>query len=200
MAKHIGNNLLITAVTLLLCGMASEKSYEFSFSTFFGGSSGEVIRDVEADSLGSIYIAGTTRSADFTTTRGAYDEHPDTSGGKTRWGHNSEIFVAKFNLVLFGQTNSSDFPVSSDAYQSVKGAEGAAVIAILSPGLDQLVYSTFLGGEGNDAGRAGCVSSDGSMTVAGASSGKDWPTKNAFSHRCKCPGDAIVAGFSADSE
>jgi len=45
----------------------------------------------------NIYVAGTTRSADFPTTAGAYDEKVDTSAGTTRWGYNSDIFVAKFS-------------------------------------------------------------------------------------------------------
>ena len=65
-----------------------------AFSTFFGGSAGEGIRDVEADERGNIYVAGTTRSGDFPTTPGAHDEDFDTSMGTTRWGYNSEIFVA----------------------------------------------------------------------------------------------------------
>ena len=100
------------------------------------------------------------------------------------------------NLVLFGQTGSADFPVSSNAYQSTKGTKDDAVIVILSPNLDRLLYSTFLGGKGNDAGRAGCVGRDGSLIVAGASSGEDWPTKKAFQVLCKGPGDTIVAKLS----
>ena len=58
---------------------------------------GEGIRDLEVDGHGNIYVAGTTRSADFPTTPGAYDEKVDTTEGKTRWGYNSEIFVAKLS-------------------------------------------------------------------------------------------------------
>jgi len=511
MVKYIMKNLLIVVTTLLFAGMTTGKSYHLTFSTFFGGSAGEGIRDVEVDSLGNIYVAGTTRSPDFPTTPGAYDEHLDTSLGTTRWGYNSEIFVAKFsptgslvwstiiggpsseeaygleidskgyvvvhgrgaqgspitsgvyqgqfkgcggedpgnphntaqnayickltpdgsslvwasffgidhlhrdlaldkdddiyvtwgvrpnkndpahwntwmdpawnanvfqpnpqggtdcgvakisldgsrvlwatylggsnydsieasidvddngyvyvgcqtrsidipttpgahdrthnggvdwyvakllpdgsdivygtyigdegdnwlnthnlvvdsegncysstcafsssfpttrgaiqttygggnvdwgivklsptggflagtllggrggdnpdgirvdsqgNLFLFGQTGSANFPISNNAYQYTKRSKDDAVIVILSPKLDQLLYSTFLGGDGNDAGRAGCIGSDGSMIVAGVSSGKNWPTKNAFENLCKGPGDAIVAKLSPTS-
>ena len=100
------------------------------------------------------------------------------------------------NLVLFGQTGSANFPVSSNTYQSTKGAKDDAVIVILSPNLDRFIYSTFLGGSGNDAGRAGCIGRDGSMIVAGSSSGEDWPTKSAFQGACRGPGDAIIAKLS----
>jgi hypothetical protein len=104
------------------------------------------------------------------------------------------------NLVLFGQTGSADFPVSADAFQPRKGSRDDAVIVKLSPNLDRLVYSTFLGGDGNDAGRAGCVGRDGSLIVAGSSSGRNWPTKSAFQKACRGPGDAIVAGLAARLE
>jgi len=97
------------------------------------------------------------------------------------------------NLVVFGQTGSADFPVSKDAYQPVKGAQDDAVMVKLSPNLDRLIYSTFLGGNGNDAGRAGCVALDGSLIVAGATSGRDWPTLSAFQNARKGQGDALVA-------
>ena len=69
-----------------------------------------------------------------------------------------------------------------------------------SPNLDRLIFSTFLGGKGNDAGRAGCVGTDGSLIVAGASSGEDWPTVNAFQDVCKGPGDTIIAQLSRQSD
>jgi hypothetical protein len=93
MFERVVRNLVVIH---LFAGMATCQSYHLAFSTFFGGSVGEGIRDVEVDNLGNIYVAGTTRSADFPTTRGSYDTHFDKSQSKTRWGYNSEIFVAKF--------------------------------------------------------------------------------------------------------
>jgi hypothetical protein len=112
--------LLSAAVWLMvfLVGELGAGPYDLAFSTFFGGSAGEGIRDVEVDD---------------------------------------------------------------------------AVIVKFSQNLDRVIYSTFLGGGGNDAGRAGCVGSDGSLIVAGFSSGGNWPTKNAHQAECKGPGDAIVA-------
>ena len=103
------------------------------------------------------------------------------------------------NLVLFGQSGSADFPVSSGAYQSTQRGGDDAVIVKLSPHLDRIIYSTFLGGTGNDAGRAGCVASDGSLIVAGSTSGSDWPTRNAFQRELNGPGDALVARLAAPS-
>ncbi len=101
------------------------------------------------------------------------------------------------NLVLFGQTGSADFPTSKGAFQSGKGAGNDAVLVKLSPNLDRILYSTFLGGSGDDNGRAGCVATDGSLIVAGATSGGSWPTRNAFQNKPNGPGDALLAKLSA---
>jgi len=104
------------------------------------------------------------------------------------------------NLILFGQTNSADFPITDDAYQPTKGARDDAIIVALTPDLDRLVYATFLGGHGNDAGRAGCVGSDGSLIVAGGMSGGGWPTKEPIQGEYRDPGEAIVAKFSPKND
>ncbi len=93
---------LILSVGFLILSVNADsvaQPYDLIFSTFFGGSSGEGIRDVETDGYGNVYVAGTTRSQDFPTTAGAYDERIDTSSSKTRWGYNSDILVAKFSPV-----------------------------------------------------------------------------------------------------
>jgi hypothetical protein len=117
------------------------QSYELSFSTYLGGKAGEGIRDVEVDARGNVYVAGTTRSPDFPTTPGAYDGKLDASLGASRWGYNSEIFVAKFspagNLVwstLVGGPNSEEaygLEVDSKGYVVVhgRGARGSPVTA-----------------------------------------------------------------------
>jgi len=173
--------------------------------------------NLAVDSQGNCYSSTCAFRSSFPTTPGAIQT--TFGGGKVDWGivklsPTGALLAATLlggkggdnpdgirvdsegNLVLFGQTNSANFPVSNHAYQSIKGAKNDAVIVKLSPNLDRLIYSTFLGNSGNDAGRAGCVSSDGSMIVAGSSSGDNWPVKNAFQTKSKGPGDSIIAKFS----
>ncbi|MHC4170997.1 MAG: hypothetical protein ACYSWQ_29005, partial [Planctomycetota bacterium] len=95
--KSIASILSVGLLILSVNAASAAQPYDLIFSTFFGGSAGEGIRDVETDSLGNVYVAGTTRSVDFPTTPGAHDEYVDTSSGKTRWGYNSDILVAKFS-------------------------------------------------------------------------------------------------------
>jgi len=172
------------------------------------------------DSEGNCYSSTCAFSSSFPTTRGAIQT--TYGGGNVDWGivklsptggllagtllggsggdNPDGIRVdSQGNLVLFGQTSSTNFPVSVNAYQHTKSSQDDAIIVKLSSNLDQLIYSTFLGGNSNDAGRAGCIGIDGSMIVAGVTSGGNWPTKNAFQSVCKGPGDAIVAKFIPES-
>ncbi|MHC4352697.1 MAG: hypothetical protein ACYS0H_08260, partial [Planctomycetota bacterium] len=172
------------------------------------------------DRHGNCYSSTCAFSSAFPTTPGAVQT--TFGGGKVDWGivklsptgallagtllggsagDNSDgIRVdAEGNLVLFGQSGSADFPVSDNAYQAAKGSRDDAVIVKLSPNLDRLIFGTFLGGSGNDAGRAGCIGDDGSMIVAGSSSGGSWPTRNAHQREPKGPGDTIIARFGLRS-
>jgi len=130
---------ILCIILAMLLWTSTGRSYEFAFSTYFGGSATEGIRDVEADDFGNVYVAGTTRSPDFPTTPGAYDEHVDTSLGTTRWGYNSEIFVAKFSptgalvwSTVIGGPNSEEaygLEIDSQGYVIVhgRGAAGSPV-------------------------------------------------------------------------
>ncbi len=67
---------------------ASSASYNLTFSTYFGGTGNEWIRDVATDAQGNIYVAGGTQSSNFPVTAGAYDK---TFNG------NTDVFMAKFS-------------------------------------------------------------------------------------------------------
>lgn len=166
------------------------------------------------DARGNCYSSTCACSNSFPTTQGAVQTR--FGGGNNDWGivklsPTGSLLAATLlggsaadnpdgiridsrgNLVLFGQSASADFPVSADALQQTKGAGDDAVIVVLSPNLDRIVFSTFLGADGNDAGRAGCVAPDGSLTVAGFNAGGHWPTRTAFQQSPSGPTDAILA-------
>jgi hypothetical protein len=65
---------------------AAAPSQFLVYSTYLGGSQGEVAYDIAGDSAGSIYVAGYTLSPDFPVT-------PDAS--QPGWGSGIDVFVAK---------------------------------------------------------------------------------------------------------
>jgi hypothetical protein len=172
--------------------------------------------NLTVDARGNCYSSTCAFSSSFPTTPGVVQR--THAGGKVDWGivklsPTGALLAGTLlggrgtdnpdgiridlqgNLCLFGQTGSADFPVSNDAFQRTKGEQDDSVIVKLSPDLDRLIYGTFLGGDGKDAGRAGCVDDAGSLIVAGSSSG-GWPLNNAFQTECQGPGDTVVARLS----
>ena len=49
---------------------AAGLNFSLQFSTYFGGTSGELLRDMTVDAQGNIYIAGSSGSTDLPTTPG----------------------------------------------------------------------------------------------------------------------------------
>jgi hypothetical protein len=88
-------------------------------------------------------------------------------------------------LILSGYTLSSNFPVTSDAFQTKYGGNTDAFIAILdpvkSPAASQLVYSTYFGGDGADSAYDLKEDSSGVLYVVGYTESPDLPsTSNAL--------------------
>jgi hypothetical protein len=134
-----------------------EPGKELAFATYLGGKEGDVIRDVETDEAGNVYVAGTTRSPDFPVTPGAYDTAFDASLGKTRWGHYGEIFVAKLSPA--GRLLWATFlggPNSEEAYGLAVDSTGHVIVhgrgARGTPVTDGVYQKTFKGCGGGNPG------------------------------------------------
>jgi len=181
-----------------------------SYSTFLGGSgfngrgfSGGFGIAVDAD--GNAYVVGWTDSSDFPTTAGAFQT---IFGGGTRvdtfvtklnptgsalvystylGGSDSDpgrkIAVdAAGNAYVVGQTLSSNFPTTAGAFQtSFGGGYSDAFVTKLNPTGSALVYSTYLGGTGEDDCSGISVDADGNAYVAGFTASANFPaTAGAF--------------------
>lgn len=183
--------------------------------TYVGASGRDDLRSVTVDAMGFTFVTGFTGSTDFPVTPGAFDT---TYGGGA-----FDVFVAKFrpgadqlvwatylgggaeeyglsieidtdgSAYVTGYTTSADFPTQS-ALDSEWNATDAFVTK-LAPSGDSIVYSTFLGGTGEDAGEALGVGSDGSVFVVGITTSMDFPTTLGAPNRTFQGGftDAFVA-------
>jgi uncharacterized protein (TIGR03437 family) len=184
------------------------------YSTYLGGTgrneTGDSATALQVDGGGKAYIAGTAGSADFPTTRGAFQttNHSSTysnafvtelnpggsalvystylggSGGSTAGDSaNGLALDAAGDVYVVGTAWSTDFPVASGALQAAsKSATGSnAFISELNPAGSALVYSTYLGGSGSDSATAVATDGSGGADVAGAASSTDFPvTAGAF--------------------
>src|SRR6185503_18258250 len=84
------------------------------------------------------------------------------------------------NAYIGGTTSSEDFP-TANAFQSTNPSLTDEVfITKMSPTGSSLVYSTYLGGDGNDSCSAIAVDAAGSAYVAGTTLSQNFPIVGAF--------------------
>ncbi|HYI67434.1 MAG TPA: S-layer homology domain-containing protein [Candidatus Limnocylindrales bacterium] len=206
------------------------------YSTFLGGSGIDWVRDVAAGPDGSAYVAGFTASADLPTTSAhqadyaggdcfAYPPCPDafiahlTPGGALDYltylgGHQTDrawdiAIDSSRRAVVTGNTISADFPTEDPLQPAFKGgaATGDAFVAKLSADGSSLVYSTYLGGLGNEYAAGLALGTDGRVSITGYTDSADFPTTDgSFDESCvlqshgSCMADAFVAQLAPDGQ
>ena len=189
------------------------------FSTYFGGSMGTNSNGMALDRFHNSYMVGTTSSIDF----------PTVSPFQAQLRGLSDGFIAKFDAkgnVLYcsylggssnrdiafrvavdfsesatvaGFTQSSDFPIVSPIQPSFGGGMCDVFVAKVSPDGSKLLYSTYLGGTGDDYAYAVYSDAAGNVWVGGSTSSKDYFTTNAFQGSyAGGPYDAFFTKISAD--
>lgn len=184
--------------------------------TYYGGSSVEYWLSICADTSGNIILGGATSSTDlpidsawqsnmnglqdgflakfnstgerlWATFNGGYSEENVFSVGVDRGG----------NVYTSGVTSSPDYPVL-DAYQSQYGggSRDAFYCKYMSNG--RQIYSSFLGGSGNDFGYAIAVDSTGRFVITGGTSSTNFPVVSPFqANYGGGPRDAFITWFDS---
>lgn len=144
------------------------------YSTYLGGSRMDIGTGIGVDSEGNAYVTGTANSADFPTTSGALQTssnaiangnftafvaklNPSSSGEaslvySTYLGGSTDdqgmgIAVdSSGDAYVTGTTQSTDFPTTPGAFQTVNNGAGSTFVTKLNPTGSSLLYSTYLGG------------------------------------------------------
>ncbi|MBF8276210.1 MAG: hypothetical protein HW390_1283 [Candidatus Brocadiaceae bacterium] len=169
-------------------------------STYLGGAGIDLGNSLALDTSGNVYVTGETRSPDFSTTSGAYDTSfndgdgdgdvfvPKLNSGLTSLLASTFLGGASFeygwslalntsgNVYVTGWTDSSDFPMTSGAYDTSSNGYGDVFISTLNSGLTNLLASTYLGGYGFDEGRSLTLDTSGNVYVTGMTGSTDFPT------------------------
>ena len=186
------------------------------YSTYLGGRETDDGYSIAVDSSGNAYITGDTNSTDFPTEnayqaanaggRDAFIVKLNPAGNKLVYstylgGSDNDIGWGiatdrRGNAYITGWTNSTDLPIKN-AYQSAIAGERSAFISKLSPAGNKLVYSTYLGGSGDDnAGWSIAIDRGGNAFVTGWTNSTDFPTKNAYQSAIAGVRDAFIAKLS----
>ena len=103
------------------------------------------------------------------------------------------------NAYVSGYTSSMNFPTAS-AYQGSNAGGDDAFVTKISVSGGALVYSTYLGGSGNDLGIGIAVDSLGNAYVTGYTQSTDFPTASAYQGSNAGTFDAFVTKISASGD
>jgi hypothetical protein len=190
-----------------------------AYSTFLGGSRSDGGQSIAVDAAGNAYIAGYTESLDFpaanqmipaisaslkvlviklNATGSGAPVYTTLIGGHYDDWANAIAVDAAGNAYLTGRVSSTSFPIhpAGTAAQPKKARHDDAFVLKLNPQGNQLLYSTFLGGNGADEARGIAVDAAGNAYVAGQTVSSDFPLKNAMLSNLRT-GDAFVTKVNA---
>jgi len=215
---------LAAGAAVLLVLIASRQGWAsgptISFSTYFGSSGAEAITGVAVDAAGNIYVTGWTESASL----------PIVNAAQSTFGGSVDAFVAKFdptgstllystflggsgddrgfaiavdasgNAYITGWTYSTNFPVTASAPQPHLSSGRDAFVAKLSPSGNQLLYSTYLGGYGSDAGRTIAVDGSGNVYLAGETTSWNFPSLLSVQSSLKGAQNAFITSLNASGQ
>lgn len=180
-----------------------------AYSTFLG--SGLAFGGA-IDTAGNAYVGGTTSSANYPTTPGAFQPGIRTGGDcvdvctdgfVTKLNANATSLVYSTylggkeiewekslaidnagNAYVTGFTNSADFPTTPGAFQPVLAAPNDLFVTKLNQTGTGLVYSTYLGGSQTEQDPQITLDPDGNAYVLGDSTSNDFPVFDPIQASC----------------
>jgi hypothetical protein len=191
------------------------------WSTFLGGSSDDRAISLAISASGHVIIAGATESIDFPTIPGAYDTTfvggPNdgfvscisNDGSQLLWstylgGNSTDVLFevaldGSGRVIVGGSTTSSDFPTTTNAYDTTYNGAFDGIVACLTSDGSQLLYSTYLGTSSEDMIVALDVSDSGEAVAGGYTSSPNFHvTPGAYDTTYNGAIDAFVTRISAD--
>ncbi len=167
------------------------------YGTYLGGSNWDSVRALALDSTGAVYVTGFT-NGDFPVTAGAYDT--------TYNGGLEDIFVAKLNstgstlvystyvggslvesasaiavdgsnnVYVSGLVQYTGFPTTAGVYDSTFNGATDLIAFKLNAAGSAVLYSTYLGGSGDDTVSDMKVDGSGNLYLFGNTPSSNFPT------------------------
>lgn len=168
------------------------------YSTYLGGTAEDFGSSLALKNDGSVFIGGTTNSADFPVTSNAVQlliagpsdgflTRLNSTGSSLMYssflgGSSSEDYLniaigADKSVYVVGKTNSIDFPITAGAFQTIYQGNSDGFVTKFTPSGSAILYSTYLGGSGDDTGYGFgiYVENGGSAFIVGSTNSVDFP-------------------------
>ncbi len=169
------------------------------YSSYFGGSNSDYGRGIAVDAEGNACVAGSTNSANFPTQapfqalKGGDNDafvlkitndgsaliYSTFLGGIRDDGGGGIAIDAEGNAYVTGVVTSENFP-TKNPFQDSLGSTFDAFVTKLNNAGSGLIYSTYLGGDGDDWANGIGVDSAGKVCVMGLTESTNFPTQNSF--------------------
>jgi len=183
----------------VVVGRLTPNGDSLMFGTYLGGDLHDLGQGIVTDVDGNIYITGETRSIDFPTKAGFDESHNgeydiyatkiaypgDTIiystflGGMQDDRPRSITLQGDYSAVVGGTSYSSGYPLENPLY-GTKADSADAVITVLSPTGNSLLYSTFIGGDGYDEVWRLKTNDAGDIFACGVTRSANFPLYNAI--------------------
>ncbi len=189
------------------------------YSTFIDTNNIDNVDGVYADASGNVTVVGDTLGTDLNTTPGAIG--PSLRGYSdffvvTLNANASQILVATYvggngsdsnglsvwvdglgRVFLGGETTSTDYPTSTDAFARSLAGGWDDVLTVVSPGGDRILYSTLWGGSADDQVIAISGDTSGNVFAVGYTLSSNFSTTNgSFNRTLRGTYDATVTAFA----
>ena len=167
------------------------------WASFLGGNDYDYAKSVAVDSAGDILLTGLTMSMDFPTpggfdttlngVRDAFVAKVSSTGERLLWASflggsepgygsygNGIVADSSDDAIITGLTAAADFPTSGGSDTTHNGSYDAFVTKVSTAG--RLLWSSFLGGSGEDQGRGVAIDAVDNPVIVGLSKSADFPT------------------------
>ena len=186
------------------------------FSTYFGGGSSDYGNTIDVDKSGYIFIAGSTQSTNFPL-KNAYNTTfvGVTDSFLAKFSSNGSLLFSTYlggnydnclniaidsngNVYMTGYSSSYVFPLKN-AYNSTYGGginQGDAYLTEFSNS-GSLLFSTFLGGSGDEYGKGIAIDSNNNVYIVGSTTSSNFPMLQAINSTYGGNGDTFISEFNS---
>jgi hypothetical protein len=174
------------------------------YSTYYGTAKSETGADIDVDSSGRAYLGGgiydaNTQTYDIVVARlnaaGSGVEYRKVFGGSGNDSFGGLTIDAYNNACVTGYTDSTDFPTTPGANQTIFGGMTDAFVTKLNNSGTGFIYSTYVGGPNRETPWDIAVDDLSTVYVTGwRDSGVDY-TEDAWVFRLSAPGDRVLSSL-----